>query len=345
MLFETIIWEDNKIKIIDQTLLPVEYKQIECDTLEDIWEAIKKLKVRGAPAIGVAGALGAYIGVRDIKTTEYKEFVEESNKMLDYLESCRPTAVNLRWAIEGVRLIISKSEKIAIDEIKNKILDYAVNVLKTDINICKNIGEQGEKLISDNAIILTHCNAGALATSAYGTALSVIYAAKEKGKKVKVYADETRPLLQGSRLTAWELMKNEIDVTVICDNMAGHVIRDKGVDCVIVGADRIASNGDTANKIGTYGLAVIAQKHNIPFYVAAPISTFDFNIKTGADIPIEERPEHEVSNGFGKRTAPEGVKIYNPAFDVTPAEMISAIITEKGVLYPSFSDSIKGLLK
>ncbi|MFH1715597.1 MAG: S-methyl-5-thioribose-1-phosphate isomerase [Elusimicrobiota bacterium] len=342
-MFETIVWKKDKLLLIDQTLLPVEYKIIECHTVQEVWEAIKTLKVRGAPAIGIAGAFGAYLGVREINLDNYKEFSEKAFEILDYLWKCRPTAVNLHWALDSIAEIIKNSKNENIVKIKQKILQRAEFVLQEDRVLCRKIGENGEKFIKNNSVILTHCNAGGLATSGYGTALAVIYMAKEKGKKFKVFADETRPLLQGARLTAWELKQNNIDVTVICDNMAGHVIRDKGVDMVIVGADRITANGDTANKIGTYSVAVLAEKHKIPFYVAAPFSTFDFNLKTGADIPIEERDHNEIIKGLGKQIVPDGVNVYNPAFDVTPAELITGIITDKGVFRAPYEESLKNI--
>jgi len=332
MPVETIKWDKEKIKLIDQTLLPNEFKHIYCDTVKSIWEAIKNLRVRGAPAIGIAGALGVVLGMQDSKAKDYAEFKKQLEQVISYLSSSRPTAVNLFWALDRMRVCCEQHRNLSVNIIKSKLLNEAQAIIDEDKNICRNIGRNGTKLIKDGDVILTHCNAGGLATADYGTALGVIFYAAEQGKKIRVYADETRPLLQGARLTTWELMQAGIDVTLICDNMAGALMRQGKISCVIVGADRIASNGDTANKIGTYSLAVLAKAHNIPFYVAAPISTFDMKIKSGEQIPIEQRAPEEVTNLYKKRIAPENVCVYNPAFDVTPARLISAIITENGII-------------
>ena len=341
MNFKTLEWKNNKLRIIDQTKLPLKLEYIDCQTAEDVWDAIKKLKVRGAPAIGIAGAFGAYLGLNALEEKEYDKFVNKSVGILKYLEECRPTAVNLKWALDVVRQLLKDSKGIDVSKIKQKILEKAIAIHEDDKERCRKIGEFGAQFIKDKSNVLTHCNAGALATGGIGTALALMYTAHEQGKKFHVYADETRPLLQGARLTAWELQKNGIDVTVICDNMSAHVLRDKNISCVVVGADRITARGDAANKIGTYGLAVLAEKHKVPFYVAAPFSTFDMELHDGKNIPIEERASEEITCGYGIRTVPDGVKVYNPAFDVTQAELITAIITEKGVIYPKFEESIK----
>lgn len=329
----TIIWQDNAIHMIDQTLLPSEYKILRITEIDVLAEAIKMLRVRGAPAIGIAAAMGVALAAVHYSGEDKKELEALIEKTVQTLSETRPTAVNLFWGLDRMQRLFNSVSDLSISEIKDKLVTEAQSVLEEDKAICRQMGKNGAELLHDEVTVLTHCNAGGLATGDYGTALGVIYAAAEMGKKVRVFADETRPLLQGSRLTAWELQESGIDVTVICDNMAGVVMRQKKVDCVIVGADRIAANGDAANKIGTYSLSILAEKHNIPFYVVAPISTFDFNLKSGADIPIEERNRNEVIQPFGKMTAPEDVKVYNPAFDVTPHELITAIVTEKGVVH------------
>lgn len=342
MPLPTIEWEggiNGRIRLIDQTLLPSELKYIYCEDLKSIWHAIKTLTVRGAPAIGIAGAMGVVLGAKDINTNDVNMFLQELKRVTSYLGSSRPTAVNLFWGIARMERTAHVKNGKSVQEIKDLLLEEALKIQDEDKAICRQIGENGASFIKDGNGILTHCNAGGLATADYGTALAVLFKAKEQGKKIKVYADETRPLLQGSRLTAWELMHAGIDVILICDNMAAHVMKQGKIQGVIVGADRIAANGDTANKIGTYGVSILAKEHGIPFYVAAPVSTFDLSIKSGDDIPIEERSPEEVTNGFGRRTAPEGVNVFNPAFDVTPAKNITAIITEKGVINrPSFEN-------
>ncbi len=344
MAVETIKWEDCKLSIIDQTLLPQQYVVKDLDTVEEVWEAIKKLRVRGAPAIGVAAALGVVVGIKNIDSDDREKFVARFKHIVDYLASSRPTAVNLFWALNRMKKVVEDSDSAQVPELKEKLVSEAQKIMDEDKAICRAIGRFGNKLVGERCNILTHCNAGGLATVDYGTALGVIYAAHESGKTIKVYSDETRPLLQGSRLTAWELMKSGVDVTVICDNTAAKVMMEKKVDMVIVGADRIASNGDTANKIGTYMVAIAAKAHDIPFYVAAPRSTFDLSIISGDEIPIEERDSSEVTELFGKKTAPDGVKVYSPAFDVTPAHLITAFITEAGILYPPFNESISGAI-
>ena len=334
MPLPTIEWHDGKVRLIDQTLLPNELKYIECINIDEVWEAIKVLRVRGAPAIGIAGALGTVLGIWNSEAKNYSEFNEQLLKVTSYLAMSRPTAVNLFWALDRMKSVADANKDKNIPQLKERLLAEAQTIIDEDKMMCRMIGRYGAELIKDGDTILTHCNAGGLATADYGTALAVMFTAHEQGKRIKVFADETRPLLQGARLTAWELMQAGIDVTLICDNMAGQVMKEGKINCVIVGADRITANGDTANKIGTYGVAVLAKEHKIPFYVAAPTSTFDLKLATGELIPIEQRKAEEITEGFGKRTAPKGVKVYNPAFDVTPARLIDAIITEKGVISP-----------
>ncbi len=340
----TIEWDNGVVSLIDQTLLPNEVKYIVCDSLESMWEAIKMLRVRGAPAIGIAGALGTVLGVWDSTASTYDKFAEQVQKVTDYLATSRPTAVNLFWALERMRTIVSRNKEKSVAELKQILLAEAQQIIHEDQQTCRAIGKHGMELVHDGDTILTHCNAGGLATSEYGTALAVMFAAHEAGKQISVYADETRPLLQGARLTTWELMQEGIDVTLICDNMAAQVMKEGKIDCVIVGADRIAANGDAANKIGTYGLAILAKEHKIPFYVAAPTSTLDMTLATGDMIPIEQRGVEEITEGFGKRTAPKNVAVYNPAFDVTPARLIDGIITEYGVARKPYADSLSQLL-
>lgn len=340
MAVSTIEWADGRIRMIDQTLLPTEFKQIYCDDIASVWEAIKSLRVRGAPAIGIAGALGAVLGTWDSTATTYDAFAAELKSATDYLATSRPTAVNLFWALDRINRTAAENSHLEIPALKARLLAEAQEIIEEDRAMCRAIGQHGMALLEENDTILTHCNAGGLATSDYGTALAVMFSAHEAGKNIHVFADETRPLLQGARLTTWELMQAGIDVTLICDNMAAQVMKEGKIQCVIVGADRIAANGDTANKIGTYNVAILAEAHGIPFYVAAPTSTLDFALKTGDEIPIEQRAAEEVTEGFGKLTAPEGVKVYSPAFDVTPATLVTAIITEKGVARPPYTESL-----
>jgi len=332
MLLAPIKWENNKIVFIDQTELPGKLKYIKCSDIDTLFKAIRKLSVRGAPLIGVAASLGYALAAINSKAKTLKDIKKDLKIAFLKLGSSRPTAVNLFWALKRMEdHFLSLPKSFEIKRIKKEILKEALNILNEDKDMCRAIGRNGAKLIKNGDAILTHCNAGMLATAGYGTALSIFYEAKKQGKKFKVYADETRPLMQGSRLTMWELMKNGIDATLICDDMAGATIRDKGITKIIVGADRIARNGDTANKIGTYSLSVLAKYHNVPFYIAAPSSTIDKNIKTGKDIPIEERKKEELLYIGKKQTAPIKAKVYNPAFDVTPNRLITAIITEKDV--------------
>jgi len=344
MPIPTIEWHDGKVRLIDQTLLPNELKYIECDSVEKVWEAIKVLRVRGAPAIGIAGALGIVLGIWNSEAKNYEDFLGQIQQITSYLATSRPTAVNLFWALDRMKLIAEKNRDKDISQLKGILLSEAHRIIDEDKAMCRAIGKNGADLIRDGYTILTHCNAGGLATADYGTALAVMFTAHEQGKKIKVFADETRPLLQGARLTVWELMQAGIDVTLICDNMAAQVMKEGRINCAIVGADRIAANGDTANKIGTYGVAVLAKEHKIPFYVAAPTSTLDLSLSSGDMIPIEQRNPDEVTMGFGRRTAPEGAKVYNPAFDVTPARLIDAIITENGIAKAPFNESLKSLI-
>ncbi len=331
--------------LIDQTLLPVELREIECRDVETVWEAIKSLRVRGAPAIGIAAAYGVCVGLQTGRGRTTDEFFARLQAVTDYLASSRPTAVNLFWALQRMKAVAENLRKTnSPDQITGRLLAEARAIEEEDRQMCRAIGRYGAQLLADGQGVLTHCNAGGLATADYGTALAVFFAAHEAGKKLHVYADETRPLLQGARLTAWELLQRGIDTTLICDSMAAQVMSEGRVQAVVVGADRIAANGDTANKIGTYGVAVVAAHHHVPFYVAAPSSTFDFSIASGKDIPIEHRDAREVTHGFGRQTAPDGIQVHNPAFDVTPAELIAAFITEQGVIRPPFRENLVAAL-
>ncbi|MFN6991982.1 MAG: S-methyl-5-thioribose-1-phosphate isomerase [Fervidobacterium sp.] len=341
----TMEWTGDTLILIDQRRLPFEEVYVTCGDYRAVALAIKEMVVRGAPAIGAAAAFGYVLGAKEVvkKGYNYEQVLALMKNVKESLARTRPTAVNLFWALERMEkrlLSYGKYEGIV------KVLEEeALKIAKEDIEINKTIGKNGAELLKDGFTILTHCNAGALATVDYGTALGVIRAAKEQGKRIKVYADETRPYLQGARLTAWELMKDGFDVTLISDNMAGWVMKQGKIDAVIVGADRIAANGDVANKIGTYMVAVLAKKHGIPFYVAAPTSTIDMSIKDGTEIPIEERSHEEVLNCGGKRIAPNNVNVYNPAFDVTEHDLVTAIITEKGVVYPPYNENLKKLFE
>lgn len=345
MAIETIKWENDKIKLIDQTKLPLSLEHIICSDVKTLWHAIKRLSVRGAPAIGIAGAFGVVLGIRNSRAKTFAGFEKDLSKVIRYLASSRPTAVNLFWALERMRKAALEHRRYPIIRIKEILYHESVRILNEDKSICRAMGSYGAGLIKNGDRALTICNAGALATGDFGTALGVFYQAKKAGKKFKVYSSETRPLLQGARLTTWELLQEGVDVTLICDNMAASLMKKSLIDKVFVGADRIAANGDTANKIGTYGLAVLAHYHKIPFYVVAPKSTFDLEIRSGKEIPIEERREEEVTEIYGRRIAPLGVKVYNPAFDVTPCGLISAIITEKGVVRPTYKKNIRKMLE
>jgi len=337
----TIAWEGNHIRLVDQRRLPLETQWVVCRDLEDVIEAIKDMAIRGAPAIGVAAAMGLALGAQSIETQEYKTFRETFLQMARDMELARPTAVNIRWAVERMKEIMDEMRGRGVDEIKEALRRESQDILERDIEINRRIGEHGLPLIPDTATILTHCNAGSLATGGYGTALGVIRAAHEAGKDIHVVVDETRPLLQGMRLTAFELMEEGIPTTVIVDSAAGYLMRRGEVDLVIIGADRIAVNGDTANKVGSYQLAVLAKENRIPFYVAAPISTFDLTLQEGDQIPIEERDPKEILTFAGQELGPEGLHAFNPAFDITPAAYISAIITEQGILRPPLGKSIQ----
>jgi len=345
MAFRTIEWAGDKVRMIDQTRLPLELKYLELDRVEEMAHAIRTLQVRGAPAIGVAAAMGFVLGLRPHIGLGREAFFLKAREVKEFLASTRPTAVNLFWALERMERVALAHRDRENAEILKILKEESQAILDEDRRMCRRIGELTEPLIHNGDILMTHCNAGALATSEYGTALAGMYVAAERGKRFRVFSCETRPLLQGSRLTSWELMQAGIDVTLICDSMAGHVMKTKGIDMIIVGADRIVRNGDTANKIGTYSLAILAEKHGIPFYVAAPMSTIDPSIEKGEDIPIEERDPREVTEGFGKRLAPESVKVFSPAFDVTPSALIRGIVTDRGILGPPYERSIAEALR
>lgn len=341
----SVKWEDNELIILDQTKLPGDTEYIKLDKVEDVWEAIFHLKVRGAPAIGIAAAYGLCVAMKDTDTKTVEEFLTALKKNSKYLATSRPTAVNLFWALRRMERIADTNRGKTVEELMEILVKEAHTIRDEDESMCRAIGENALTLFHDGMTVLTHCNAGGLATSMFGTALAPIYLAKERGWNIKVFADETRPLLQGARLTTWELLQAGVDVTLICDNMAAVVMSKGYIDAVIVGCDRVAANGDTANKIGTYGLAVLAKAHNIPFYIAGPTSTIDMDTPSGNEIPIEERKADEITCGMGRRTAPEGVKTFNPAFDVTPNELITAIITEKGIVKPPYDKGLKGLFE
>lgn len=343
MPVETINWAGGKIKFIDQTKLPGKLHFVYCDDLGRLWKAIKRLEIRGAPAIGIAGALGAALGARDSRAKGFDAFFRDLRRTTKFLASSRPTAVNLFWALRRMEDTALANRSKPVEKIKKILLDEALKVIAEDKNSCRSMAKHGARLVRKGDTILTHCNAGGLATADYGTALGVLFEARKQGKNIKVYADETRPLLQGARLTAWELMHEGIDTTLICDNMAASLMAKGGIDKIFVGADRIASNGDTANKIGTYSLAVLARHHGVPFYVVAPASTFDLSLKRGREIPIEERDAKEVRMVAGRMLAPKNVKVYNPAFDVTPGELITGIVTEYGIFKKPYTNSLKRL--
>ncbi|MBI5762080.1 MAG: S-methyl-5-thioribose-1-phosphate isomerase [Planctomycetes bacterium] len=343
-----IWWNDSvapagALELIDQTRLPTETVNITCRTLDSVWQAIKQLQVRGAPAIGVAAAYGVIVGLDEAKPGD-ATWPAALGEVCDHLATSRPTAVNLFWALGRMRDYGKSLGAISWSSARVALLKEAHTIRDEDAAMCRAIGKHGQQVIAENSGVLTHCNAGALATSEYGTALAVMYAAHEQGRKFRVFADETRPLLQGSRLTVWELQRAGIDATLICDNMAAVVMRDKKVNVVITGADRIAANGDAANKIGTYGVAVLANAHGLKFYVAAPSSTFDLSIPDGSHIPIEERQADEVRSLGGRQTAPADIPVFNPAFDVTPARLITGIITERGMITPVTAENVRKVL-
>lgn len=326
------------LRLLDQTRLPTEVAYLDCRDVAAVFEAIRGLRVRGAPAIGIAAAYGVVLGMRDAPD---EMFFQRLDQAVAHLAQSRPTAVNLFWALERMKRVGHEGRgRVSVAKIAERLLSEARAIHDEDRAMCRAIGRYGAQLLSDGQGVLTHCNAGGLATSEYGTALAVLFAAQDAGKRLNVYADETRPLLQGARLTAWELKQRAIDVTLICDSMAAQVMREGRIQAVVVGADRIAANGDTANKIGTYSIAVLAAAHAIPLYVAAPTSTFDLSLASGDAIPIEQRPPEEITRGFGRQTAPDGIHVYNPAFDVTPARLIKAIICERGVIEPVNADTI-----
>jgi methylthioribose-1-phosphate isomerase len=344
MPLPTIRCENGTVFIVDQTRLPLEKEYIPIETKEAMWDAIKTLKVRGAPAIGISAAFGVYLGVKDLPCAGRDDFVRSVDETCAYMESSRPTAVNLFWATKRIRELVRRRGDLSPEELKGLILGEAEAMIDEDNRVCRAIGEHGVCLIKDGFSLLTHCNAGGLATAMYGTALAPMFRAKELGYGIHVFVDETRPLLQGARITAWELVEAGIPATLITDNMAAAVMSQGKVNLAIVGADRVARNGDAANKIGTLGVAVLAKEFGVPFYVAAPISTIDPNTPDGSKIPIEERDPGEVTRFSGRQTAPAGVRVYNPAFDVTPAEYIRGIITEKGILRPPYGESIGNVL-
>ena len=344
-LIKTVFWKKNAVVLIDQNALPLVERQVVCSDYRQVIAAIRDLTVRGAPAIGVAAAMGAALGALAFASEPIEKFKKKFNAICDEIAAARPTARNLFWAMERMKKHLDEVVRSGKRNPARELVREAKRICAEDIAINREMGRRGAALFSHGDHVLTHCNAGALATAGYGTALGVIRAAHAEGKKLHIYVDETRPVLQGARLTAWEMKKEKIPATLICDNMAGSLMRQGKISKVIVGADRIAANGDAANKIGTYPLAVLARAHRIPFYIAAPVSTFDFSIKTGEDIPIEERQADEVTTFRGAQAAPKGMKVYNPAFDVTPARLISAMITERGVLTPPFPAAIARLQK
>jgi methylthioribose-1-phosphate isomerase len=352
MIVKAIEWigeVDGFLELVDQRKLPVDFVKLQCRDIETLSEAIKTLAVRGAPAIGVCAAYGLVLAMqKTAETDSLDEGLKILSKSAEYLASSRPTAVNLFWALERIQKkagqFVAEHTEAEFRDLRKVILTEANTIYQEDVDMCLRIGQNGQKFIKDGAGILTHCNAGALATAGQGTALSVLFEAHKQGKKFRVFVDETRPLLQGSRLTAWELKQAGIDVTIICDNMAGWMMKQGEINAVITGADRIAANGDTANKIGTYGLSILAREHGVPFYIAAPSSTFDLNIKSGSEIPIEQRSSEEVTQFAQIRVAPQNINVCNPAFDVTDARDITAIITDKGVIEKLNSESILELL-
>jgi len=334
---QSLIWEDSRLRILDQTLLPTEIHYFYATTLSDIRDAIKKLQVRGAPAIGIAAAYGLYLGANEIVSNQLEEFQMEIREFADELIAARPTAVNLAWAVE--RLIKKSKQARSVNEANFILLEEAIKIHLEDESICKTIGENALTLLNDGQKVLTHCNAGSIATSRYGTALAPLHLAKEKGWTISAYATETRPVFQGARLTSWELQQSGVPVTLLTDNMVGYLLQHHEIDAVIVGADRISANGDTANKIGTLQLAILANFYQVPFYVAAPLSTIDLSIETGDEIVIEQRDSREVTHIGDIRIAPTDINVLNPAFDVTPSNLITAIITEKGIVSENFKDT------
>jgi methylthioribose-1-phosphate isomerase len=345
-MLPTITWDDGHVVMVDQRKLPGQEIYVRCKTPTDVARAIKTMVIRGAPAIGVAAAMGIALAARRSKATGTKQLAVDVTKASELLASTRPTAVNLFWAIERMKNAFATGVRAgeSVDELRARLDAEATAIHDSDLESCKQMGRLGAEVVPDNARILTHCNAGALATAGYGTALGVIRAAAERGKVMQVFADETRPFLQGARLTAWELVRDRVPTTVITEGMAAPLMRRGDVDLVVVGADRIAANGDVANKIGTYSVALLAHAHGIPFYVAAPISTIDLATADGDAIPIEQRHAREVSHLGTTRLTPEGASIWNPAFDITPARLITGIITERGIARPPYADSLRELV-
>ncbi|HYY56252.1 MAG TPA: S-methyl-5-thioribose-1-phosphate isomerase [Pyrinomonadaceae bacterium] len=347
-MIKTVEWTNEGVRMIDQRILPTEEKYLMLRSYEEVAEAIQKMVVRGAPAIGVSAAMGLALGAKQAVGTSVADLESDFDYMCEVMSKTRPTAVNLFWAIERMRAAFNRARAQTddVEEVKQQLVAEAQAVYKEDLESNRSMGRFGGELLEDGSTVLTHCNAGALAAAGdYGTALGVIRGARDAGKRIAVIADETRPFLQGARLTAWELQKDDIPVTLITDNMAGHVMKKGKVDAVVVGADRIAANGDTANKIGTYMVAVLARQHDIPFYVAAPVSTIDLKSASGEDIPIEERDAREVTHIREQRLAPEGIEVQNPAFDVTPNELITAIITDRGVARQPFTESLRRMIE
>lgn len=338
----SIKWNNQRLEILNQQKLPLEVEYVELETLEDVYNAILTLKVRGAPAIGITASYGLAAAAQYYQTNSLEVFDQLLSKDALYLAGSRPTAVNLVWALERLRGAMQHAE--TVQEAKKKLLEEADSIYEEDESSCRAIGEYALSLLEDHTKVMTICNAGTIATAKYGTALAPFHLGSEKGKQFQVFACETRPVFQGSRLTVWELQQSGVDVTLITDSMAAHTIGAKGIEAIIVGADRVAANGDTANKIGTLNLAFLAAAYKIPFYVAAPSSTFDLSIENGDSIRIEERPSEEITHIAGKQIAPDNTKVFNPAFDVTPAHLITAIITEKGIIYPKYSENIVALI-
>lgn len=344
-MYDTLKWQEGVLSLLDQTILPNEISYVECKTTEDVFSAIRTMIVRGAPAIGVSAGYGMVFAARECRSEDYDTFIKKYEEKANYLNDSRPTAVNLMWAVNRMLQKARTLGDKSMDEILEILQQEAELIHKEDVEINRAIGSNLLSLLKPGDTVLTHCNAGALATSEYGTALSVFYMAQEKGIPLKVYADETRPRLQGARLTAFELFHAGVDVTLISDNMAAVVMSQGKIDAIIVGCDRIAANGDTANKVGTYNVSILAKEFGIPMYIAAPTPTIDMDCPTGADIPIEERDGDEITVVNGVRIAPEGIKTYNPSFDVTPGAHIAAIVTEKGIARAPFTESLKKLMR
>ena len=345
MKFKTIEWRGDRVRILDQRRLPQEVRYVDCENASSVAKAIRTMAIRGAPAIGVAAAMGIALAAQKVQFKNPLNLIQSTEKVCHEMRQTRPTAVNLFWAVDRMQRILDQVHTQGVEKTKTKLVKEALRIFKEDVEVNRKIGAYGKKLIKSGDGVLTHCNAGALATAGYGTALGVIYAAWAEGKKFHVFSDETRPQLQGARLTAWELFQEKIPVTVITDNMAGWLMKEGKINLVLVGADRIARNGDTANKIGTYSLAVLSKYHGIPFYVVAPTSTLDLTLTSGRDIPIEERDIKEVTHFQGCPVTPKGIKAYNPAFDVTPHSLIHAIITENGLIRKPFEKELKKLIE